>query len=92
MDKKLAKEIAEKAVEHLFLDGDKRPVDRLMLVYGDQNFNNPGWGRESIRDAIADKIMEVVRLEANISACVHGFAEGKCVHETCINHPSGLPR
>ena len=61
LNKKQMQEIAEQVVRHLFLDEDKdRPVERLMLVYGGENkrFTNPGWGRESVRDAIIEALKE----------------------------------
>ncbi len=60
MNRKQAQEVAEQVVEYLFLDNDKpkKPVARLMLVYGSEEYKNPGWGRESIRDAIVDRILK----------------------------------
>jgi hypothetical protein len=56
MDKKLARKVAEQVVAYLFQDVMGKPVSRLMLVYGGEEFNNPGWGREAIRETIIQYI------------------------------------
>lgn len=61
MDRKEAEKIAKQVVKYLFSDGTGKRVERLMLVYEGQSFGNPGWGRESITDVIADKIMDTAK-------------------------------
>lgn len=60
INRKRAEEVAQKVVEHLFLDnsGDKRPINRLVIEYGGQDLKNAGWGRESVRDAIVKYILQ----------------------------------
>jgi hypothetical protein len=61
MNKKQAQVIADRVIEYLFFDGDDKPhkpVTRLMLVYGGEDFKNPGWGRESVRESIVEQIMK----------------------------------
>ena len=61
MDKKLAQEIAEKVIDYFFSDETGKPIDRLMIVYGGQDFKNPGWGRESIRGEIVKQILKAAQ-------------------------------
>jgi len=61
MDKKLAQAVAEKVIKYLFSDATGKPIDRLMIVYGGQNFKNPGWGRESIRGEIVKQILRAAQ-------------------------------
>jgi hypothetical protein len=53
--------------------------------------NNGFFDDRYVVSCIVDAINEAIAERAerfSVSACVHGFAEGKCIHETCINHPS----
>ena len=61
MNKKEAQEVAEKVVDYLFSDATGKPITRLMLVYGGQDFKNPGWGRESIRGEIVKQILKAAQ-------------------------------
>jgi len=72
---------------------DAIPVERLkkfMQAAEDLNDGNYAacWASLKITlDELHDEAAQTAR-----GGCVHGFAEGKCVHETCINHPTGLRR
>jgi hypothetical protein len=66
MDKKQAQKIADEIVEYLFLDNDKprRLVVRLMLVYGGEEYKNPGWSRDAIKGAIVKQVLKSAKQSA----------------------------
>jgi hypothetical protein len=81
MDKKQAQEIAEQVVEYLFLDNDKprKPVARLMLVYGGEEYKNPGWSRDAIKGAIVEHIIKSAQHRLHQTAGGRGSKKSKLV-------------
>ena len=79
MDKKLARKVAEQVVAYLFQDVMGKPVSRLMLVYGGEEFNNPGWGREAIREMIIQYIEKAAQPARAVDASPRAPRKNKSV-------------
>jgi hypothetical protein len=39
-----------------------------------------------VDELVSKEFDRLKKLEKIMSTCVHGFTEGKCIHNTCINH------
>ena len=74
MNEKQIQQIADAVVEYLFLDNDKprKPVARLMLVYGGEEYKNPGWSRDAIKGVIVAHLLQSAQQITALDASPQG--------------------